>query len=481
MWSKKIALLVSIGSFVGASIAGCLLITDALAKDSNGTMIQQAQRNTLLREEIAINIPNFSPSSSFANGVLEVVLPQALLAGPINEVLRANEGRIKATEFQLVDISNMRFSLIEEDIDRCGNRPNCLLNRGPRSSGFRVEGEWRFQFRERAVYNPFAGHWSHTPWTSVSGTFSQPFYFSVSNSALSLQPGGITIRGSRWYADAVASIAGIFDVHGSVMQSLRNGLQDINGLNLRQLLVQYGSSAVERVIPYVTSEGSVRSFIEQSVGDIGVRVSEGTLRISAQLPYPSRDIGEQLNSIYQDVLERDVTSAELNHYANVFSRGGTLGQIRREVIRSQETQNSVNRLYREALGRDATSNEMLEAFQVMEEGYSLHTVRTLYVPNEPQNPSNSPTSNEAYNNQSVITLQHQFSGKCLQITAQDNGSPVSIGDCNNGFNQLWKLTADGQLQNQMGGKCLQTMGQDQENGSPVNIWDCTNTSNQFWR
>lgn len=231
---------------------------------------------------VAINIPNFSPSARYSNGTLEVAIPQALLAAGIDQVPRANEGRIKDTEFQKVDVRNMRFSLVQERYDACGNRPNCIdSGSGRLESGFRVDGDWQFQFREK-IGCAF-GKCHYTPWVSVSGSFSQPLYFRINASRLDLQPRGITIRGERWYADAVGPIAGVFDVHGSVKENLREAVKVINDKDLRQMLIDYGSREVANQSGI--DQQIVSQLISQNVENIGAQVSGGNLVVSVRFPY----------------------------------------------------------------------------------------------------------------------------------------------------------------------------------------------------
>ncbi len=274
------AVSVSTVAFLLASLSGSLITLQS----ANAQQTGHCNENTQL---VAINIPNFSPIAKYSNGVLQVSIPQALLASGIDQVLRANEGRVKDTEFQKIDVRNMRFSLVQERFDACGNRPNCIdsvSGSGRLESGFRVDGDWQFQFREK-IGCAF-GKCHYTDYISVSGSFSQPLYFRISNSRLDLQPGGITIRGERWYADAVSPIAGIFDVHGSIKENLRGAIQDINGMDLRQVLIDYGSREVVNQVGI--DQQVVSQLISQNVGNISAQVSEGNLVVSVRFPLPSR-------------------------------------------------------------------------------------------------------------------------------------------------------------------------------------------------
>ncbi|MEH2246750.1 hypothetical protein [Nostoc sp.] len=94
--------------------------------------IEEQYKNSQL---VTINIPNFKPEARWdKRGTIDLIIHQAMLAAPIDQILRANEGRMKDTKFQKFDVSNMRFSLVEERLDQCGNRPNCI----PRIIQFQV-------------------------------------------------------------------------------------------------------------------------------------------------------------------------------------------------------------------------------------------------------------------------------------------------------------------------------------------------------
>jgi hypothetical protein len=275
--TKPWLLIKSVNSAVVFLVAS-LSFPSIFFQSAKAQQVSQSNENIRL---VALNIPNFNPSARYNNGTLEVILPQALLAAGIDQVLRANEERIKDTKFQKIDVRNRRFSLIQEEYDFCGNRPNCIPSASQSlRSGFRVTGDWQFQFRE--LIGCAFGKCHYTSWVSVSGSFSQPLYFRVNNSRLDLQPGGITIRGERWYADAVAPIAGIFDIHGSVKENLRGAIQDFNGMDLRQILIEHGSQEIANQIR--VDRHIVSQLISQNVGGINAKVASESLVISLNLP-----------------------------------------------------------------------------------------------------------------------------------------------------------------------------------------------------
>jgi hypothetical protein len=78
-------------------------------------------------------------------------------------------------------------------------------------------------------------------------------------------------------------------------------------------------------------------------------------------------------------------------------------------------------------------------------------------------------------------LKDQNSGLCADVPGykQDNGTAVSLWDCNGGTNQSWTATPSKQLQ-VYGTKCLDANGGGTTDGTVVQIWDCNGTPAQQW-
>ena len=73
------------------------------------------------------------------------------------------------------------------------------------------------------------------------------------------------------------------------------------------------------------------------------------------------------------------------------------------------------------------------------------------------------------------------SDKCLDVPnkATDNGTAVTIFDCNGGENQQFTATAKGELR-VYGTKCLEARQSGVKPGTVVDIFDCTGAANQQW-
>ncbi|HEX6344680.1 serine/threonine protein kinase [Umezawaea sp.] len=74
------------------------------------------------------------------------------------------------------------------------------------------------------------------------------------------------------------------------------------------------------------------------------------------------------------------------------------------------------------------------------------------------------------------------SGKCLDVpgNATDNGTAVTVFDCNGGDNQRWAPTVAGELRVYGGTKCLDARLAGTEPGTSVDVHDCNGGPNQRW-
>ena len=212
---------------------------------------------------ISVNIPNFEPSANYRNGVLNINIPATLLQGALSEALRANEGRIKDTEFQRLELKNMRTTL--------------------RNGGIRINGNWHFEARERTFCNPLNGSCSHTPWAGLDGHFHQDFNISVNNGRLLAETSGRPhVSSSRWYGIIVEEVVHHMGARGDIKRDLDQELANFNGLDLQGLLINYGANAVAS--QFGVNPGTIRNFINSHVGDINASVQSSGLTISLGLP-----------------------------------------------------------------------------------------------------------------------------------------------------------------------------------------------------
>ena len=114
--------------------------------------------------------------------------------------------------------------------------------------------------------------------------------------------------------------------------------------------------------------------------------------------------------------------------------------------------------------------------------------RCLDVPNATQNDGTQLTiwdCNGGANQQWTATASNQlivYGNKCLDVPghATTAGTRVQIWTCNGGTNQQWRLNADGTVVGVESGLCLDVTGAATANGTPVALWTCNGGSNQRW-
>jgi hypothetical protein len=208
------------------------------------------------QSQIAFDFPNFQPLVNLHDGFIEVSIPVSLFEGPINDILRANEGRYKDTDFNRLDVNNMRV----------------LFANG----GFNIGGNWRFQHRE--YLGKIFGRKKYTPWVSVSGSFTQTFNMSVKNGSLSASAGRTDIRGAdKWYGSIVNALISKLGINGKVNVQINQGLQQINGMNVQQLLIQ--ASSVKLASALGISQNEAIEMINSHAGSINCSILNGRLII----------------------------------------------------------------------------------------------------------------------------------------------------------------------------------------------------------
>lgn len=236
-----------------SSIVGLSKPKEALAQSTSGLPIalslthQKASVPIAPTESelIAFNIPNFQPSVSFSNGVLQLGIPTAYFRGFMDQILAANGGRMKDTDFNRVDIRNMRVASF-------------------RDGGFAVYGEWQVQHRE--LLGSVFGKKHYSPWVSVSGSFTQNFDVSIRDRKLNVKAGKNDIKGaSKWYGAIVDSLVPLLGVNGKVTNGINAQLKSINGMDVVQLLSQFGSDKVASALGI--DRNAVNQLLNQSTVD----------------------------------------------------------------------------------------------------------------------------------------------------------------------------------------------------------------------
>ena len=81
------------------------------------------------------------------------------------------------------------------------------------------------------------------------------------------------------------------------------------------------------------------------------------------------------------------------------------------------------------------------------------------------------------------TIVGNASGRCLDVVGQSQAvkAGINIYDCKNQANQLWTLTAKGELKVYDAGLCLDVAGQSRSSPAQLQTYTCNGQTNQQWR
>ena len=180
------------------------------------------------------------------------------------EILAKNQGRQKDTEFNKVDISNLRGNFI--------------------NGGYRIEGNWKVYHRE-LIAKTF-GKKHYTPWSEDDGSFYQDILLGIDSGNLIVNAGKNNIR--RNSQGLIRDAIGDFIIYGEgnfrdkFIDEIKNEIQKLNGQNIAQMLInknahQYISKRTK------ISEKSAIALINNASGRINGQISNQGLRISLRL------------------------------------------------------------------------------------------------------------------------------------------------------------------------------------------------------
>lgn len=83
----------------------------------------------------------------------------------------------------------------------------------------------------------------------------------------------------------------------------------------------------------------------------------------------------EINSIYREVLGRNVDPQGLRTWSRALRRNHRLRDVRRKVARSREGETVINQIYREVLGRNVDPDGLKTYTGQLAGGWSIHDVR----------------------------------------------------------------------------------------------------------
>jgi hypothetical protein len=209
---------------------------------------------------VAVNISNFQPELELKDRWLTLRVPVSYFEGPVNQILAGYAGRQKDTEFNRVDISGLRVSF--------------------QNGGLTVNGNWQMQHRERIVC--IAGKCKHTPWTSVSGTFSQPFSVALVGDRFKIRANTISIRSAdKWYQHIVDSLIPLFVDRGAISADINTQLATINNASLREWIIPKGAVFMSQNLGI--SYTQAKALIVSNIGSMEGVISNGYVAVAVRV------------------------------------------------------------------------------------------------------------------------------------------------------------------------------------------------------
>ncbi|PSB16202.1 hypothetical protein C7B65_22515 [Phormidesmis priestleyi ULC007] len=114
-----------------------------------------------------------------------------------------------------------------------------------------------------------AGKCKHTPWTSVSGTFSQPFSVALVGDRFKIRANTISIRSAdKWYQLIVDSLIPLFVDRGAISADINTQLATINNASLREWIIPKGAEFMSQNlgISYTQAKSLIVSILAQWKG-----------------------------------------------------------------------------------------------------------------------------------------------------------------------------------------------------------------------
>jgi len=181
----------------------------------------------------------------------------------ISELLQQNQGRVKDTDFQKVDISNLVGSFIND--------------------GYKVNGNWKLQIREVILINRDNNKVHYTPWTDDTGSFSQEISIRIDNGTIFVQATNHSLNRDK--QGLIRDLLGDFLVYGKgnfrdkLVTQVRDGLNALNGATIADMLIENGA-AKQLTTKVPINEQQAITLINAASKRMNARISPKGLDIS---------------------------------------------------------------------------------------------------------------------------------------------------------------------------------------------------------
>ncbi|MBD2492386.1 hypothetical protein [Aulosira sp. FACHB-615] len=227
--------------------------------------VQAIPENSLLIAQFQC-VQNFDMNIGSHGWLFYATIPAQCLDSMLHtrDLLINNQGRKKDTEFNKVDISNLRGSFI--------------------NGGYRIEGNWRLYHRE-LIAKTF-GKKHYTPWSIDDGSFSQEVLLSINNGNLIVNPGKNNLKRNNqgFIRDVIGDLI-IYkkgNFRDKFVDQMRSEIQKLNGQNLAQMLIKQNAHQFISNKTRVSQKNAI-ALINNASGRIDGKINQQGLRVSLRL------------------------------------------------------------------------------------------------------------------------------------------------------------------------------------------------------
>jgi hypothetical protein len=151
------------------------------------------------------------------------------------------------------------------------------------------------------------------------------------------------------------------------------------------------------------------------------------------------NIQTEINNLYIQVLGRNADANGLRSYTQVVNQGRSLAQVRRNLVNSQEFNQSINKIYQEFLGRNVDSNGLQGYRSAIINGRNFEDVRNEIANSPEARNRTSNNGNYNYNNGNYNPPNNNtnFQGEINNLYVQVLGRNANTNDFRNYNNQNW--------------------------------------------
>lgn len=189
-----------------------------------------------------LDVTNLDLPVVVENGNIEVGVPEGYLSEPINNHIRKYEGRIRDTDLEKVDLTNLKFSLAE--------------------GAFVVKGDVEVQFKKLLSEAPIVGA-VYTPWITINGSFIEELTVKIVNGKLNVSHSELALSTND------SGYKKLFDnfvlpyLEKEVVKLINEQLSNFNDLSIEELAWKYGQAKLkEKLGDNVLNEDRINGLLK---------------------------------------------------------------------------------------------------------------------------------------------------------------------------------------------------------------------------